>query len=57
MANLTEFSSKPTIDGHTINHEEIEVIDGFEYKLFHNKYGPAFRVFDVTVRKVTGIQL
>ncbi len=38
MATLTENNDKV----------EIEIIDGIEYKLFHNQHGPAFRVKDLS---------
>lgn len=34
---------------------EIEIIDGVEFKLFHNQYGPAFRVLDLASNEVVGL--
>ncbi len=34
---------------------EIEIIDGIEYKLFHNQYGPAMRVLDLASDEVVGL--
>ncbi len=34
---------------------EIEIIDGVEYKLFHNDRGPAFRVKDLASGEVVGL--
>lgn len=51
MATLTEFNSSCSVPDRV----EVEIIDGIEYKLFHNKYGPAFRVLDIGAQEVVGL--
>lgn len=55
MASLTELNRSTIDGGHTANKVEIEVIDGMEYKLFRNQYGPAFRVLDLASGEVVGL--
>ena len=47
MAKLTETNHTASTPGIRIDKVEIEIIDGIEYKLFHNERGPAFRVLDI----------
>jgi len=39
----------------TIKEHEVETIDGVEYKLYINDFGPTVRVFDVVVKEVVTI--
>lgn len=34
---------------------EVEIIDGIEYKLYINDFGPAVRVFDVDAQEVVTV--
>jgi hypothetical protein len=49
MTTLTENQNGTT------DRVEIEIIDGIEYKLFHNQYGPAMRVLDIASDEVVGL--
>lgn len=51
MATLTEFNNSTSLPDRV----KVEIIDGIEYKLFHNKYGPAFRVLDLGAQEVVGL--
>lgn len=52
MTTLTE--NQNGVTGSRTNKVEIEIIDGIEYKLFHNQYGPAMRVLDITGTDANG---
>ncbi len=49
MATLTESNAKTTTASIQVDKVEIEIIDGIEYKLFHNQYGPAMQVRDTGI--------
>ena len=51
MATLTEFNNSCSVPDRV----EIEIVDGIEYKMFHNQYGPAFRVKDLASNEVVGL--
>ncbi len=55
MATLTEFNRSTCNSGHTVEKVEIEIINGIEYKLFSNQYGPALRVFDIESGEIVGL--